>query len=1374
MSRLTAPLIRSAVLLLACAVWAQADPITHDSGAADTSLHADAEMAIPAPLVPWIDWVLEQGGEVDRRACPFTPDGERRCAWPGRLELDLGPDAGRFAQEWQLFAATWVALPGDAGSWPQSVTDAGRPLPVVLRGSAPAVKLAPGRHTLAGRFDWPRYPDALAVPATTGLIALRVEGQARPLARPDRDGRLWLRQSGAAPAEAQDDRLQLEVYRRIEDSLPLRVLTRLELAVSGRAREVWLGPVTLAAGAPLRLTSQLPAQLDPDGRLRVQVRPGRWVLEVDSSHPGAVGRLARQPRSGDWPEQEVWAFAAHPELRQVETGGLTPLDPHQVSLPDGWSALPLFRAGPDQGLDLVEQRRGDADPEPDRLTLSRDLWLDFDGGGYSVRDRIGGDLTRRWRLESTPALALGQVQVGGSPVLIDRLGEQGAPGVEVRRGQLDLVADGRMASASGQLPALGWDATFESAQVSLHLPPGWSLLAATGVDNLPDTWLTRWTLLDLFLVLVLSIGVWRLWGLGWGALALAALALTWQSPGAPQLVWVHLLVAAALLRAIPSGTDQVGTRRLRLVALWYLRASLLGLLVLGLPFLVAQVRNGIYPQLAQPGLAWSGGSTSFSGFVAPPAAEMAEPQSREMLNDIGAAVDSLATRSKSSVPAAPAPPRRLPTLDPDARVQTGAGIPDWHWQAVELGWTGPVARQDLGRLWLLTPAGNLAVALLGALLIALLALRVSGLVPAGARARTGAMLVLAAGLVAGAAPETGRADEPPSPELLQDLRARLLAPPDCLPGCVELPRLELRAESGRLRLALTLDAAARIAAPLPGGADWSPDSVLLDEAPVGLGRDPEGRLLVPLTPGRHQLVLDGELLARQQVELAFPLQPRAFAARAEGWEIEGLDQDGRPGAQIQLVRLAAAAQSADQPLTQQALAPLLLVERRLAIGKLWEVETRVRRLSAPEFPLLMAVPLLPGESVQTAGPRVEGGQIQVALPAGGEETGWTSRLDPVSELVLSASTDSRLAESWILDLSPLWHLEVQGIPPVHPRGGAETWLPTWRPLPGERLTLNFGRPSAVPGPTLTIDRVDYQSEPGRRGRSASLSLALRSSQGGRHLIRLPEGAEPLRLAVDGRSLPVPAAGSAVELPLIPGAQRFQLDWREPAALAGLFRPASPDLGSPAVNLRLAVTLPGERWILFASGPRLGPAVLFWGLLLILTGLAVALGRSRLTPLRTHDWFLLGVGLGLSEVWVGLVVAGWLFALGLRQRQPAELKPWRFNLTQIGLVLLTLAALAALLGAVQQGLLGRPDMQIMGNGSYGNHLLWYQDRGGPGLPEVAVVSVPMWIYRGLMLGWSLWLALRLLDWLRWGWHCFAQPQLWCERRRATPAATAAGS
>jgi hypothetical protein len=373
----------------------------------------------------------------------------------------------------------------------------------------------------------------------------------------------------------------------------------------------------------------------------------------------------------------------------------------------------------------------------------------------------------------------------------------------------------------------------------------------------------------------------------------------------------------------------------------------------------------------------------------------------------------------------------------------------------------------------------------------------------------------------------------------------------------------------------------------------------------------------------------------------------------------------------------------------------------------------------------------------------------------------------VDRIDLMADADPRISEEWQVDVSPQWHLQVEGIPAIHHQGRLARWLPTWRPWPGEGVSLLVSRPAGVPGPTLTLTGSEYRVAPGQRSADVSLLLRLMSSQGGHHRLLLPVGSEITAVRIDGQERPLRLTNEELRLPLVPASQTLEVDWRQPDPMASYYAPRLPDLGIKGVNARLQMDLGRDRWVLFTGGPALGPAVLFWGLVVVLILVSAGLGRTRLTPLRTWDWLLLGLGLSQAGIGNGVLVAGWLFALGLRARLDRELAPWRFNLMQTLLVLLSLAALAALFGAVEQGLLGLPEMQIAGNGSGSDRLLWYQDRSDSQLPQIWVISVPIVVYRGLMLAWALWLAFRLVSWLRWGWQGFASPVIWRELKLRLP-------
>ncbi|WP_217995282.1 hypothetical protein, partial [Methylogaea oryzae] len=68
-----------------------------------------------------------------------------------------------------------------------------------------------------------------------------------------------------------------------------------------------------------------------------------------------------------------------------------------------------------------------------------------------------------------------------------------------------------------------------------------------------------------------------------------------------------------------------------------------------------------------------------------------------------------------------------PGFDPKARVQTGPGLPDWHWRTAHLAWNGPVAQGQTLRLYLLPPAGTLLCNWLRVALLLLLAARLADL-----------------------------------------------------------------------------------------------------------------------------------------------------------------------------------------------------------------------------------------------------------------------------------------------------------------------------------------------------------------------------------------------------------------------------------------------------------------------------------------------------------------------------------------------------------------------------------------------------------------------------------------------------------------------
>src|SRR5438445_4258797 len=376
---------------------------------------------------------------------------------------------------------------------------------------------------------------------------------------------------------------------------------------------------------------------------------------------------------------------------------------------------------PGQTISFVEKRRGDSEPPPDRLGLQRTLWLDFDGGGFTIRDRIAGTMERGWRLEMPGPALLGRVAVNGQDQFLTRLPGAAASGVEVRSGRVDIEADSRLAAPVSSLSAIGWDQDFHQASALLNLAPGSRLFHASGVDDVSATWISSWTLLDLFLALVIAMSVARPWGRRWGAFALLTLGLSWIEPGAPHWIWVAILAGEALKRGLPAG------RLNRLVGVVH-RLAMIGLVLIVLPFMARQIRAAIYPALGRPSAYFGEAFGPLAAARRAPAA--AEPARNEEDKDLfeegredeapvgGIASGKVAAKmafsaSSSLIPQTPPPRQALLTNlrvhDPAAVVQTGPGLPAWSWTTVSLRWNGPVERDQRLRLFLIPPALNFAL-----------------------------------------------------------------------------------------------------------------------------------------------------------------------------------------------------------------------------------------------------------------------------------------------------------------------------------------------------------------------------------------------------------------------------------------------------------------------------------------------------------------------------------------------------------------------------------------------------------------------------------------------------------------------------------------
>ncbi len=1333
------------------------------------TVNVSAQDFVPDELQDWTRWVLK---DREYRDCPFYFDrgAARRddfvCAWPGRVQLQVDADGARFTQTWSVYAdEQWLRLPGSVEHWPDRVTANNTAVSVVARNNVPSVRLSPGTYNIAGRFAWDERPGVLRLPPESGLVSLVVDG--KRVERPEltRDGVFLGERERDTRAV---DSVRTVIHRLIADDVPTRLVTQLRIDVSGSVREELFGPVLPDGFVPLNIQSQLPAKLEADGNLRLQVRPGSWTVYVNARGPEVLNAIERPDAGTNMPETEIWSYQSNDRLRVTAAEGLPPIDPLQAEVPGGWSNFPAFRADEGATLSIDERSRGIVSAS-NELELDRTIWLDFDGGGFMVQDVVGGEMRTDWRLDMGPPYALLSATEYGENLLITEGEGEGQTGVEVRQTDVDLEALGR-SETRGSMPVAGWDARFAEVDAILHLPPGHKLLAAPGVDNAIGSWASQWRLLDFFLVLIITIAVWRLLGRGAGIIALFALVLSFHEAFAPAWLWLNLLIAIALMRVAPEG-------RLRKIVSGYRTLSAVALVFALVPFLAGQLRIAIYPQL-EPQRQVYGMLEQVLPAAAPaeaiPRSGITAEKKADAMRSVAAfeAEDQIV---EEVVVTGARKSRDFARYAPNAIVQAGPGIPSWQWNSYSLRWSGPVDPEQEMRLivmprWLVSLLRFAEVALL-LLFAAALAAEIAGkrwTLPGGLGIGRGqAAGLAAAGLFAitlAASPQVQA--EVPSPEILQQLEQRLLEAPDCVPRCAEIVAADVEVNATTINMALTIHAFEEVAIPLPGSVrGWRPDVVALDGGDARVLRTTQGTLWLRVTEGRHNLTLRGAVPSVDSLEVAFLAPPRVIEVESDGWFVNGIKDRRLLSGSLQLTRLQTESDSGETVRWESSrFPPFALIERTVELDLDWRVRTTVTRVAPAQGALTLDVPLVTGEQIVSGDFTVTDGRVLVSMNPQQRSISWTSNLPRTSPLTLSAEQGASWKEVWRFVVGNVWNADFEGVPESDTGDEvSDVRVAEFNPRGGEQVTMIATRPEASEGSTLAFDSVKLTVNHGNRSSDVRLELAYRSTQGAQHVIRLPENAEVTAVMIDGRTQTLRAENGELTVPILPGTHSIQVDWRTAGAMGLRTMTPEIDIGAPAGNIEMSLTRPRDRWLLATSGPELGPAVLYWSELVALVLLAVVLGRIGLSPLKTRHWLLLGLGFStFSWPVLGIIIA-WLLACGARERWQIDVNWWRFNLIQVGLGSLTVIALLAVLAALPEGLLGTPDMHVAGRNSWGNVLGWFADRSASVLPQASVITVPLWTYKVLILAWALWLSFALLRWLPWVWQCFSSQGYWRSRK-----------
>ncbi len=1321
------------------------------------SLSASAQnVAIPEPLEDWKQWALYNTEYV---SCPVVIRGSfgqkqsHVCAYPGRLALTIDQNTALFSQSWIVHVDGYVLLPGGPGSWPQDVKIDGV-AQLVNGGEQPKVWLSKGEYQLSGRFEWQRRPEKFAIPSITAMIDLSIDGTMLPYYQRDKQF-LWLGARVRVGQSVESDGLEIEVYRKIRDLLPMKLTSEFQFDVSGKPRELSLSGLLPDGFEVTHIESELPIIMEKGGLYKLQLQAGYWSLIIESRAVDHLNKVSLAKRSDSLlPVSEVWVFEAKNSIRNVKVEGVSSIDPSTVGLPGSWDKFPAYLVEPGQSMTLVERTRGIDHQLQNNLNLDREMWLTFSGEEWIAVDTISGSMLRDKRLDLFPGIQFDSAVENGASVLITQM--DGRQGMEVMHSELQLEL---VSHVSGDLPKYSnwWNMEFRSVNTQLHLPPGYQLLAISGVDYSTGTWIARWNLLSMFLALVLIILVFKRYGVIASGVALVLVVSAYHEGKFNAVLWIVIVGVISLESILQTG-------RFKKLLTWLRNLLLFIGLSMSVVFVATQVRLILYPQLEKH-QAYPVDTMNREVRMRKPLSFAAPMKMAEL-----SGLDSMQSESDGMrvVGARIMRDDYIEKYDARAKIQLAKNRPHWRWHDYTFGWQSLVDRETEMTLYIIPSWGGKIIRFLSIIslimfvAIVLLPLFSSLKLPRLLKKIHSLVLVsLSIGMIA--VSSNALADIPDN-VMLNELRARLLKPDHCMSQCSLIQSMDIKVGEGRLDVSMLIHNSYEsfVALPNLGELPFQIKSVQVDGKPNPWVMRYQDILTVPVESGIHNVTLQYRYLSTDLLNINFSVKPKSVQVTAEDWTVSGMIDGQLTSDGLEFVKKVVQEQQDKQLASKiDRINPYIKVNRSFVFAVDWNVHASVTRIAPQEGTIHVRIPLVPGESVISPDIEVEQGHV-IADIMQGEGFDWGGTLSMTGSLQLTAPSLSDRVEEWSFYTSPVWHIELEGIP-IYKVSSHGDITPTYLPLPGETLTVSITRPESVPGNTLLVNDVSLDVAPGQRGSELTLKFKYQSTLANDHSINFPESMKLKSIRVSGREVFVPFTSGQLTLGIDPGEHDVVIVGEIPKGESFNYALPAIDLGVDASNIRIQYRNP-SRWLLYAKGPLVGPAVLIWGEIVVFILLAFVLGRLLDTPLTVAHWLLLGLGLSMQQWGILLLFIVWVVAFWRRNKLIID--DWsevKFNFLQLFLLAITAVTLLALISSIPMSLLGSPEMHIVGNASNASQLNWFVDYSKGAFPSIQIYSLPYWSYKVIMLMWALWLGMSSIKWGQWAWNSYSQGGYWLRKR-----------
>jgi len=1323
------------------------------------SQHDAWQLNIPSELQPWVKWVSK---DFKIKQCPFGYNDfkTRICYWPTLLNVEITGRSLSFKMQVFNYEASFVQVVGEKNYWPEKLLIDAEEKLIIQKEGKPYVWLAKGAHSIEGQINISSELVEISVPNGVALIKLKKDKQQETIGSVI-NNKLQIKDKlkDINFSQKQDEnKIKVEVFRKLEDGLPFIVNTYLHIAVTGVERKINLGQIIPVNSKAYSFKSDLPVRTERNGDFVFYVKSGEWNFQIESYFSDVVSELNFTKSSPDMPNYEYWSYVFNNSLREVSLSGLKGIDPSQlVNFPAEWRSYRTFLANEGEKFHIKELSWTPKMSKQNNLRMDREAWLNYDGSGYIFKDSLNGyrDNADLDFLESNLDFDLLHASINQNDVPILTSPTSGKKGVHLNQQQVDVKSEGVIVGKE-KFSLSSWLVELKSCHLKLHLPYGWSIFYMSGGD-FKTGWYGTWDLVEIFYFCLVLMLFAKFHTKKITALVFIVMLLVHNRF---ELYWwfIFEVFLFILVKAFQNQTE----KKYR-VANYLYKAIVIGFACAVFCYSFKDIRFSLYPQLQK------------SYFNQIQTSKMGQPPFE--LSSL--AVRPLEKRKLLATSISPANDMSFvhdeEFIPKYTEVSTGVGLPKWNEQVFNFDFYSSIDVNEKLSLIYISPNMNILLAvlrLLSLFFLSFLLLQIS-IKELCKKIKTFGLIASVVCLVV---PNVEA--EVPDRDTLNELRnyvvSNLDKEPSCLPNCASLQSLHYGVEANQVVLDFDVHALNDVTLPiLKLDETFLFDSLAIDEVKFPRAiKNEKNDLVLFVTKGKHHVTLKLELLDVQMVRLQFA---QAFTSLKSGLVI-GAEVTSNPSNQELLIRRLADYSTKKQVKQRSFQTDVVLnsyfqVTREITLGRECRVKTYVHRIGNISKASYYELPLIKGEHIVSSQTVVKDGVLRINFLAGEYQKDFKSTLPLTRELNLKAQNDGLTFERWNIQTD--YNLQVKynwsyAGKIINKKTEASIFLPR----PNEVLTIKLTEFQSAPviKHTIVSSLVRYNLE--KKGYKCYLTFTIRAALAGRYEITLPLDAELELVSIDGKSQPLNIKNGKVGLELLAKEQSVAVHFRAKNTEKFKFNAPKIDLATKSLNSITKYNLDNNKWLVFLKWTPRGPVLLFWSALPFVLFLAIILRLSGRFPVKLYEWCLLFLGFGLTAPLGILVIAIWFFiAFSKIQFAKKCLKKEFlaaalfafivasvFNklalaffifvilafLTAVPLnyyfLILTLGLLYIIFIALQNGLMGiPPDMgltQVVSSGV----LSWYQDRVTQFLPQPTVYFLDLFYYKVAMIVWSLWFVL----------------------------------